>query len=86
MKSKHEGGGIAEAILCVLLNLERSVENNEEPIPCTSGKLGEPEIINVRHDMVQDLSALRLNKLPHDLKSRDARVLLYNNVKVSYKV
>jgi len=85
LKSKHEGGGIGEAILNVLLNLERSVENTEdEPIPCTSGKLGEPEIINVRHNMVEDLSSLRLNKMPNDLKSRDSRILLYNNVKVSY--
>lgn len=85
MKSKHEGGGISEAILSVLLNLERSVEKlEEEPLPCPPGKLGEPEIINVRHDMVQDLSALRLNKLPHDLKPRDSRMLLYGNVKVSY--
>lgn len=82
LKSKHEGGGIGEAILNVLLNLERSVENTEdEPIPCTSGKLGEPEIINVRHNMVEDISSLRLNKMPNDLKSRDSRILLYNNVK-----
>jgi len=87
LKSKHEGGGIGEAILNVLLNLERSVENTEdEPIPCTSGKLGEPEIINVRHNMVEDLSSLRLNKMPNDLKSRDSRMLLYNNVKVSYSI
>jgi len=33
--------------------------------------------------MVEDLSSLRLNKLPNDLKSRDSRMLLYNNVKVS---
>lgn len=85
MKSKHEGGGIGEAILNVLLNLECSVEKTEEePIPCSSGKLGEPEIINVRHNMVDELSSLRLNKLPSDLKSRDSRILLYNNVKVSY--
>lgn len=87
LKSKHEGGGIGEAILNVLLNLERSVENTEdEPIPCTSGKLGEPEIINVRHNMVEDLSSLRLNKMPNDLKSRDSRMLLYNSVKVSYLI
>lgn len=87
MKSKQEGGGISEAIINVLLNLERSVENSEEdPVPCTSGKLGEPEIINIRHDMVEDLSSLRLNKMPNDLKSRDSRMLLYNNVKVSYKL
>lgn len=84
MKSKHEGGGIGEAILNVLLNLEHSVENtDEEPIPCSVGKLGEPEIINIKHDMVEDLSSLRLNKMPNDLKSRDSRILLYNNVKVS---
>lgn len=86
MKSKHEGGGIGEAILNVLLNLECSVENtDEEPIPCSSGKIGEPEIINVKHYMVDELSSLRLNKLPNDLKSRDSRILLYNNVKVSYQ-
>lgn len=85
MKGKHEGGGISEAILNVLLNLEKSVENtDEEPIPCSSGKLGEPEIINIRHNMVEDLSSLRLNKMPADLKSRDSRILLYNNVKVRY--
>lgn len=85
MKSKYEGGGISEAILNVLLNLERSVENtDEEPVPCSTGKLGEPEIINIKHYMVEDLSSLRLNKLPNDLKSRDSRILLYNNVKVSY--
>lgn len=87
LKSKHEGGGIGEAIINVLLNLEQSVENTEdEPVPCTSGKLGEPEIINIRHNMVEDLSSLRLNKMPNDLKSRDSRMLLYNNVKVSYSI
>jgi len=87
MKSKHEGGGVGEAILNVLLNLERSVEKTEEePIPCAPGKLGEPEIINIRHNMVEDLSSLRLNKLPNDLKSRDSRMLLYNNVKVSSSI
>lgn len=85
MKSKHEGGGIGEAILNVLVNLEHSVEkDDEEPVPCPPGKLGEPEIINIRHNMVEDLSSLRLNKMPNDLKSRDSRMLLYNNVKVSY--
>lgn len=84
MKSKHEGGGIGEAILNVLLNLECSVEKtDEEPKPCLSGKIGEPEIINIKHDMVAELSSLRLNKMPNDLKSRDSRMLLYNNVKVS---
>jgi hypothetical protein len=84
MKSKHEGGGVGEAILNVLLNLEKSVENtDEEPTPCPPGKLGEPEIINVKHNMVEDLSSLRLNKMPNNLKSRDSRILLYNNVKVS---
>jgi len=83
MKSKHEGGGIGEAILNVLLNLERSVDKtDEEPIPCSTGKLGEPEIVNIKHNMVEDLSSLRLNKMPTDLKSRDSRILLYNNVKV----
>lgn len=83
IKNKHEGGGISEVILNVLLNLEQSVETtDEEPIPCTSGKLGEPEIINIKHYMVEDMSSLRLNKMPNDLKSRDSRILLYNNVKV----
>jgi len=85
MKSKFEGGGISEAILNVLLNLERSIDNtDEEPIPCFSEKSGEPEVINISHNMVEELSSLRLNKMPNDLKSRDSRILLYNNVKVRY--
>lgn len=84
MNSKYDGGGVGSVILNVLLNLEHSIEKTEEePVPCSSGKSGEAEIINIKHDMVEDLSSLRLNKMPNDLKSRDARILLYNNVKVS---
>lgn len=83
-KSKHECGGITEVILNVLLNLKNSIEKTgEEPTPCFSITSGEPEIVNIKHNMVEDLSSLRLNKMPSDIKSRDSRMLLYKNVQVS---
>ncbi|VVC41817.1 Hypothetical protein CINCED_3A007924 [Cinara cedri] len=80
-KSKYEGGGLGEVLLNVLLNLKSSVEKSgEEPTPCPSITIGEPEIVNIKHNMVECLSSLRLNSMPSDMKSRDSRMLLYKNV------
>lgn len=82
-KSKWEGGGIADVILNVLLNLKSSVEKTgEEPMPCMSKTLGEPEVININHNMVEELSSLRLSNISLDIKTRDSRMYLYKNVQV----